>query len=479
MGDRLYSAAEAAQDLAAAGLLSGMLGPGAADFPSGAAGGFAGATLDSRLLKERELFIALPGERVDGRKFIPEVLARGHWVLTDVVPDLASKDTPEGAGLLLSNDPVAALNHLARCWRQRRNPLVVGVTGTNGKTTTKDFIAALLGAAGPVLATTGNFNNCLGLPVTVLGLRPEHSFAVIEMGASAQGEIKPLAEVAGPSIGVITNASPAHLAEFGSLDGIIAGKGELLDVLPKDGFAVLNADSPGFGRWSDRAPCRVKSFGLTGGDNRWSWFPGGTDPEKESGPVLEFGGKSWPVPLPGRHNGANLAAAILVARAAGLKDKKIAEGLRNFRGSAHRGVLLDIGGRKILDDCYNANPTSMVAAAEALAGVPGPGRLIAVLGHMGELGSHSREFHVETGRCLAAGPVEVLVTVGEQTESMAEGFKQGGQKAHSCATIAEAADWLADNTKEGDRILVKGSRSAGLEELLNEMSVRFGKGQGD
>ena len=487
MSDRLYRAAEAAADLAKAGLLTGLLvsGPegleprtGATEGPQAPAGGFAGASLDSRRVTGSQLFIALPGDRVDGRDFIPEVLARGHWVLTEAAPaTLAGTPCPAGSGVLLSEDPVAALNHLARCWRRRLDPLVVGVTGTNGKTTTKDFLAALLGSAGPVLATAGNFNNRLGLPVTVLGLQADHRFAVLELGASARDQIRQLADVAAPRIGVITNASPAHLAEFGSLDGIIAGKGELLDALPPDGTAILNADSPGFARWTERARCPVESFGQARGDHRWSWTPLGPGPNQ--GPVLELDGNAWPVPLPGRHNGANLAAAILAARSAGLGDEAIAEGLKNFHGSAHRGVLLLIGGRLVLDDCYNANPTSMEAAAQALAGVPGTGRAIAVLGHMAELGAGSEEIHLETGRRLATGPVEILLTVGGSAAGLARGFAQGGKQAHPCLDLAQAADWLARHTSGGDRILIKGSRSAGLEKLLDEMSLRFGKDQGD
>ena len=174
-----------------------------------------------------------------------------------------------------------------------------------------------------------------------------------------------------------------------------------------------------------------------------------------------------------------MAAAILAARAAGLDDEAIAAGLRNFQGSAHRGVELEIGGRFILDDCYNANPTSMVAAADALAGVRGTGRMIAVLGHMAELGERSEALHEETGTRLAAGPLEMLITIGAEAAGLVRGFAGEGKKARPCADIAEAADWLARHSVEGDRILVKGSRSAGLEDLLDRMSAIFGKDQGD
>lgn len=485
MSELLYPAHEAAGDLAQAGLLAGLLVPGKSGLETATpndrsqmatAGGFAGAVLDSRRLAGQQLFIALTGQNVDGRTFVPDAVRGGHWVLAAAEGDsLAGLECAAGSGVLLSERPVEALTHLAACWRRRLAPLVIGVTGTNGKTTTKDFAAALLRGAGPVLATVGNFNNQLGLPVTLLGLRPEHRFAVIEMGASAVGEIAALAATAAPRIGIITNASAAHLAQFGSLDGIVRGKGELLDALPEDGTAILNADSHGFARWSERARCAVRSFGESSGDHRWQWQAGGAT----GNPSVELDGKRWQVPLPGRHNGANLVAAILAARAAGASDAQMKAGLEEFRGSAHRGVLLAIGGRRVLDDSYNANPVSMVTAARSLAELPGSGRNIAVLGHMAELGDDSENLHRETGQKLAALALDALLTVGGEAESLARGMTAAGGQAHACADLSEAADWLARNSRPGDRILVKGSRSAGLEHLLPELSARFGKDQGD
>jgi UDP-N-acetylmuramoyl-tripeptide--D-alanyl-D-alanine ligase len=308
-----------------------------------------------------------------------------------------------------------------------------------------------------------------------LGLRIEHRFAVIEMGASAIGEIASLAAVAAPRVGIITNASAAHLAEFGSLDGIVTGKGELLDALPPDGMAILNADSYGFERWADRAACEVLSFGEGAGDHVWQWHPGDVGQE----PTVVLDGVRWTVPLPGRHNGANLVAAILAARAAGLDEAAMIDGLRDFQGSAHRGVLIEIGGRRVLDDSYNANPVSMRTAARALFELPGGGSNIAVLGHMAELGEQSESLHRETGKQLAASGVGTLLTVGPLADPLARGFADAGGQAHACADLSDAADWLARNSRAGDRILVKGSRSAGLDRLLVEMSERFGKDQGD
>ena len=471
MAEPRYTAAQAAADLRAAGLLDGVLGERDGSLQAGApAGGFIGAGLDSRRLEPDQLFVALAGEHADGRSFAPAALAAGHWVLTasraGADPLLGAKAAAR-TGVLLSADPVAALAVLGRCWRARQPAVTVGVTGTNGKTTTKDLLAALLAGAGPVHATGGNLNNHLGVPLTLLGLRPSHRFGVIEMGASAVGEIARLAPLAAPVVGIITNASPAHLAEFGSLEGIIEGKGELVEALPPGGTAVLNADSPGFARWRARSKGSVVSFGR-GGDHPWSWRPAA-----DGTGILALDGADWPVPLPGAHNGANLAAAILAARALGVDDADLRRGLAGFRGSPHRGVRLEIAGRQVLDDAYNANPRSLVAAAQALLALPGGGRTVAVLGAMAELGPDSAAIHRDCGRELAGLGLDALLAVGAGAADLAAGFDAAGGEAHHCGSHAEAADWLVRRTAAGDRILVKGSRSAAMERVLALLPSRF------
>ncbi len=485
MGKELYSAIQAAKDLSDAGLLTGMVAPGprgpevrGPDDPGDApGGGFAGAGLDSRALAEGQLFVAIKGDHADGRDYIGAVVGAGHWVLAEHSIDDPQKDPTglqvmsPGSGVLLTRDPAAALACLAGKWRSRFDLRVAGVTGTNGKTTTKDLLAAILRGAGPTCATEGNFNNRLGMPLTILGMTADHRYAVIEMGASAVGDIARLAPLASPRTGVITNASAAHLAEFGSLENIIRGKGELLDVLPADGCAVLNADSPGFAEWKDRAPCPVVSFGRTKADHVWRWRPGGGDEM----PQVEVDGRKWSVPLPGEHNGANLAAALLVARSFGLGDEAIERGLENFIGSAHRGILLEIGGRLILDDSYNANPVSMVAAGASVGRLPGGGRTVAVLGAMGELGAESEAIHERTGLELANGPVEILIAVGENAHPLGTGFDAGGGVSHYCANLEEAATLAATITRAGDRLLIKGSRSTAMEDILPLLATAFRK----
>jgi len=473
MAEQGYRMADAAADLAAARLLAGaLIAAGGHWRPWSVAGGeplpgaFRGASLDSRRIAPGELFVALPGDRVDGRRFAGAALAAGAaGVLADAggEPPAPAPAPRDGAVVLLATDARAALTTLAARWRAALPVAVAAVTGTNGKTTTKDLLAALLAAAGPTHATAGNLNNTLGLPLTLLGLTAAHRFAVIELGASAEGDIARLAPLVAPRVGVITNASPAHLAEFGSLEGIVRGKGELLDALPADGTAVLNADSHGFAAWAARARCRLATHGETGGDSRWRWRPA---PEPGHG-LLELEGRTWDVPLPGRHNGANLAAALLAARALGVADAVAAAGLARFAPSPHRGHLERIGGALVLDDCYNANPASMLSAAAALVSLPGDGPALAVLGVMAELGETSAQLHRQTGERLAATGLDELLAVGPGAEALAEGFAAAAPgRARWVATKPEAARWLAARAVPGARVLVKGSRSAGMEDIL-------------
>ncbi len=474
MAESTFSLARAAAVLRDAGLAKAVLirrdgdwrRAGKDDDLAGAA--FAGATLDSRAVAGGELFVALRGEKTDGRVHAPAALAAGAGaVLTrpwdGPGPDpLLAAEAAAGAGLLVCPDPTTALQCLAGAWRSLQPAGVIGITGTNGKTTTKDLLAAMLAGAGPVCATAGNLNNDLGLPLTLLGLRPEHRYAVAEMGASAPGDIARLAPLAAPGVGVITNAAPAHLAGFGSLETVVAAKGELLDVLPAGGTAVLNADSPGFAAWAERAPCPVVSWGREAGDHRWSWRPA-ADPARGE---LELDGRRYVVPLPGPHNAANLVAALLAARACGVAEKDLDLGFDGFTGSPHRGRVLRRAGVILLDDCYNANPESMVHAARALASLAGEGRRIGVLGLMGELGPDSEDIHRRTGADLRTAGLDIVIAVGG-ARPLAAGFAAAGGEAETVDDHEAAAARLASLLRRGDRVLLKGSRCAAIERVLN------------
>lgn len=475
-----YRLITALADLDAAGLLAGAhlfrdgrwraaLGPDD-DWPGLA---FHGAGLDSRALAAGELYVGLPGERADGRDYVGAALRAGATVAltrpwdVDGADPLLSGDPGHDAAVLLSPDPEAALHELARRWRARRDVRVVAVTGSNGKTTTKDLLAALCAHAAPTHATAGNLNNDLGLPLTLLGLRHDHDLAVVELGASRAGDIDRLAALAAPHAGVITNAAEAHLAGFGSLAGIVQTKGELLDHLPPDGAAVLNADSPGYDEWRERARCRVISVGHQTGEHRWDWRP------DAAGGVLTLDGREHPVPLPGRHNGANLAAALLAAEFLLGRDLDAAAALSHYTGSPQRSRVLEAGGLRLLDDTYNANPTSLRTAARATVELPGEGRVIAVVGRMAELGPRSEALHEETGRALHGLGVDLLLAVGDGAAGLAQGFAAAGGDARHCADPVTAAATLTDLARPGDRVLFKGSRSTGMERVLTAFLDRL------
>ena len=429
---------------------------------------FLGAAIDSRSVVPGQIFVGLLGERVDGRDHIGDALAAGAVAILTREWDgpggdpLKSVPAVDGSVAFLTPEPRAALGVLAAEWRRRMAVKMVGITGSNGKTTTKDMLAAMLGAAGPCHATAGNLNNELGLPLTLLGLRREHIYAVIEMGASAPGEIAGLAALAAPVVGVITNAAPAHLEGFGSIEAVINAKGELLDALPPGGSAILNADSPGFERWLSRSPCTVISWGREAGDNRWNWDP----LQDPSVCRLVLEGNEFTVPVPGRHNAANLVAAILAARACGVGDDVIRSGLLQFQGSAHRGRVLNPAGVLLLDDCYNANPVSMALAARTLAGLPGDGSLIGVIGAMGELGPTSDELHRGSGEALREAGLDLVLAL-PGAEPLAAGFADAGGEAILCADHAAAADRLRSRARPGDKVLFKGSRTAAVEKVLD------------
>ncbi|MCP4293218.1 MAG: UDP-N-acetylmuramoyl-tripeptide--D-alanyl-D-alanine ligase [bacterium] len=432
---------------------------------------FHGAALDSRTLSGTDLFIALDGEHTDGRKYAGQVLQKGNWVLTRKLKESTSDpllETPANpsSGVLVCSEPRKALAHLARCRRKRFTGKVVAVTGTNGKTTTKDFLHCMLSAEGKTQATPGNFNNELGLPLTLLNLDSDSKFAVIEMGASAVGDIAYLAEIARPEIGVITNASLAHLSCFGSLENIIEGKGELLPLLPAEGSAILNADSPGFKQWNQRSSSRVFSWGQTEGDHRWSW----AHSDDHFNGVLVLDSESWPLPLPGQHNAANLCAAILACRALGVTDTTLRQGLAEFEASAHRGKLISWQKRNLLDDSYNANPASMLVAVRTLNGIEGQGKRVAVLGVMAELGADSKAIHQETGKKLSSEKLDSLLVVGELAKGLGQGYEQAGEAQVVYLEDQEAAaQWIKNNTQPGDLILLKGSRSAAMEKILDHL----------
>lgn len=421
--------------------------------------GWRGVSIDTRTLAPGNLFVALPGSQRDGHDFIPAAAKAG------AAAGLAERTVATDLPVLEVPSARRALGELARSWRQRFESPVAGVTGSNGKTTVKLMLAAILAEAGPVLATEGNLNNELGVPLTLARLSAEHRHAVIEMGANHAGEIRYLTGLAGPDVAIITNCGPAHLEGFGSLEGVARAKGEILEGLGEQGTAVLNADDRFLAYWQAQAPGPVLRFGTSEtADVRVAAFDaGGVRLETPAGPLV-IG-----LALPGRHNALNAAAATAAALALGIDSAAIRRGLEGMRGERRRlEVRQGDGNLTIIDDSYNANPASLAAALDYLAAQSGHRWL--VLGDMGELGTDGETLHREAGTMACRRGVERLFAIGDLAGHAADAF---GDKGHVCADHQAALKALREELTAAEGpvyVLVKGSRAAALERVADALS---------
>ncbi len=437
-----------------------------------------GVAVDSRRVRPGNAFLALAGERTDGHRFLAEAVAAGAAAL------LVSRP-PEGTAALAAlgdvtvvqvPEPLAALHALAAAWRARFEPLVVGVTGSIAKTSTKEAIAAVLSRRWVTLRNEGNLNNEIGLPLTVLALGPEHEALVVEMGMYTGGEIAALARIARPRIGVVTSVQAVHLARIGTLDAIEAAKGELVEALPADGLAVLNADDPRVARMAARTVARTRTYGF---DATADVTAESVESAGRAGMrfVLRIEGglrQAVATPALGRHAVHNALAAAAVGLEAGLTLEQVAAGLADGWTAPHRSELVEAGGVLLLDDTYNASPGSMLAALELLATLPG--RRIAVLGEMLELGDGHEAGHRAVG-AAAAGVVERLVVVGEGAAGIVQGARAAGLHPSRIALVADrqaALDLLHPLLAAGDAVLIKGSRGAALDLLVDRLREVLG-----
>ena len=435
-----------------------------------------GAAVDSRLVEPGEVFVALPGERTDGHAYLPDAIARGAAAVIIARP-LADPDALGDVSVIRVADPLAALGALATGWRRRFDPLVVGVTGSIAKTSTKEAVAAVLGRRFRTLRNDGNQNNEVGLPLTVLRLRPEHEAAVLEMGMYVGGEIADLARIARPRIGVVTAVQAVHLSRIGSLEAIEQAKGELLEALPPDGVAVLNADDPIVRRMGARTVARAVTYG----------FADDADIGAESVESLGLDGmrfvlratgarRALTIPLLGRLSVHNALAAAAVGVAAGLTLDEIAAGLATGWSAPHRVAVVRLGAVTVVDDSYNASPRSVMAALDLLGGLPG--RRGAVLGEMLELGEASDEGHHEVG-AAAARTVDWLMVVGSGALGIAEGAEAAGLPTSAIYRVADADAALAalpPRLRDGDVILVKASRGVALDTVVAGLRRELGDG---
>ena len=426
-----------------------------------------GAAVDSRLVAPGEVFVALSGERTDGHAYLADAVTRGASALIVARP----ATDPAALGdvtVIRVVDPLAALGALAAGWRRRFDPLVVGVTGSIAKTSTKEAVAAVLSTRLRTLRNEGNQNNEVGLPLTVLRLGPEDEAAVLEMGMYVGGEIAELARIARPRIGVVTAVQPVHLARIGSLAAIEAAKGELLEALPPDGAAILNADDPIVSRMGVRSAARSVRYGFAEDADVGAEAIGSAGLEGMRF-TLRAEGTRRPVTIPtiGRLSVHNALAAAAVGRAAGLSFDDIVSGLAAGWSAPHRVQLVRLGGVTLVDDTYNASPRSVVAALEALAGLPG--RRGAVLGEMLELGDATVEGHRLVGEA-AARMVDWLVVVGGGAAGIGDGAIAAGMEPARVIRVrdAEAAlEAVPPRLRDGDVVLVKASRGVALDRVVD------------
>ncbi len=419
---------------------------------------------DTRTIRPGELYVALRGENFDGNLFACEAAARGaSAVLLDSADAVAS--LPEGFPALLADDALAALTRLAAAWRERLNLKVLCITGSNGKTSAKEFAAAVLGVRFKVTKTCGNLNNHIGLPLSILAASTSDTAAVWEIGMNHPGEISPLAALARPDAAIITNIGVAHIGFMGSREAIAAEKGTLAEAVPADGFVVLPADDlcPGI---AARCRARVVRTGLAAGDISADSLVEG---DNSCSFTLRAGEQSFPARIPcnGAHMVANALQAVAAGIGFGVAPQAAAAALAKTKlvgGRLERRIIRNI---IFLDDTYNASPDSMLAALATLRALPGSGHRIAVLGRMGELGSYADEGYRRTG-AVAAKCADILVTVGPETAPLAAAAHAAGLgRTHEVADAASAARMLAQLAKPGDIVLVKGSRAAQMENALN------------
>lgn len=437
--------------------------------------------IDSREVTPGDVFWALPGTRRHGADFSGDARRRGaacivtsrtanhgQSILSEILPE-SRPLTPDPCAILLVDDAFQVLWRVAAEQRRRFSGRVVAVTGSVGKTTTREMIQAVLGCRYQGQASEHNYNNQLGVPLSLLNWRAD-DYAVVEVAASAVGEIARLAGLVQPQIGVITRIGEAHLAGFGSRARLAEAKGELLHALPSDGLAVLNGDDDELRRLARRVRTPVV------------WFGRGSDCDLTASKIqsrggrltLEIDGQKFMVPAWGRHHATSVLAAVAVGRALGVTAGEMAEALAGFQPPPMRCQVSRVGPAQVINDCYNASPTSMRAALDLLREFEAPGRRIVVCGDMRELGADESAWHRELGdevvtRCGA----DLLVACGEQAEQVVAGARESGmpaERALACRGPLEAARRLAPVIDEGDVVLVKGSRALAMERFVTALA---------
>jgi UDP-N-acetylmuramoyl-tripeptide--D-alanyl-D-alanine ligase len=455
-----------------------------------------GYSIDSRTLRPGDLFFAIGGRNLDGHHYVAQALDAG--AVAAVIAADRRNEFPAAARprLLGVPNPLEALQRLAAAARRRWGGPLVAVTGSMGKTTTKQMIAALLRTRYRVLENEGNLNNHFGLPLSLLRLEPETEVGVFELAMSAPGEIRLLASLAAPDLGVVTNVGPVHLEFFPDVDAIARAKYELIETLGERAWAVLNADDPRVARFGDRMPGRAVYFGTTGsagfraeelspnGNGGWAFRVSTALPEAAFGAVRTPAGLGesasgrcsdvrFCLPLLGRHNVLNALAALSTGYLFGIPPSALKDAVSGLRPGFMRGEIVRLSnGASIVNDCYNANPSALEAMLEAVQALPAD-RRIAVLGGMLELGPAAESLHARCGARLAELGFDWLVTVGDEARAIAQGALSHGYPAERAIHVASPQDagvWLCSELRERDLVLLKASRAVHLESAWERLA---------
>lgn len=447
-----------------------------------------GYSIDSRTLSAGDLFFAVRGERMDGHDYVEAALANGavaavvsqRWLPpADVEPGRLLR-LPDTASDCVLHGLQALAHAVRRLWAQGGGKRVIGITGSAGKTTTKECVAQVLATRFRVLKTEGNLNNHFGVPLQLLRLQPEHEVAVLEMGMNHAGEIAALARIAEPEWGVVSNVAAVHTEFFeDGIEGVARAKKELVDALPSDGIAFLNADDARVGRFGlgrTERQARAVLYGTSGS----------ADVQAVEVEELGLAGTSFLVragheqhsvqlALLGRHNVLNALAAISVGLASGVRLPDACEALEALRPSEKRGSVVEIGGARLINDCYNSNPHALNAMVATLAGTSATRRIL-VAGEMLELGPEAPFLHAECGRAAAQAGIDVVLGVRGLARELVTAAREAGAEAHFVATPLEAGAWLASHLQGGDLVLLKASRGVRLEQALEALAEAHATG---
>ena len=418
--------------------------------------------IDSREVKDDSVFFAITGERLDGHQFLPQALAAGRGAVVSQVPE----NVPAEKGIVRVADTTVALQNLARSIRERYPFTMIGITGSAGKTTTKEMIATLVGSERRTFKSWGNFNNLIGCPLCVTNTPGDAEVVVSEMGMNHKGEIAQMAGLLHPDVGVYTNIGPVHIEFFGTVEKIAEAKRELLENVRPGGTIILNADNPHVMNISIGFEGRKITYGI---DHEADFHATNIRERGLLGTSFEVRARSFDLSLPGRHNLENLLAAIATARSIGISWEGIERGVQNLKPAAHRGIILDAGGATIYDDTYNSNPYALGRALTLMEQADVPGRRIAVIGDMLELGEKELDYHRDAGRAIPKG-IDVVAGVGKRSRALLDGAREAGfaeDKLHHFDDASSAAEFLKPFIRPGDLVLVKASRGIGLDRTVN------------